>query len=290
MFKLYDFTFKLLCITGLTIGTVACSSTPAIDAIKAGQISNTTRAVPENLVYSVNLGRESVAPNIFNLAYRFKQAFGGNFVRPGSGRTIAVETIHPNTASLQPYVVIKVESPEDGLQPVGVVVRTRDLHAQGYVTNMDTVGSPAKYLYYSDATIQAVTGVTAAEKLPISSAYTNDSTTNLTRVSIVTAFKEIGLGNVTNNTVLQTMPLLTESIRFNEVRTSVLQVMQDNTASVNFSGLKNTYFKNWSALSIEFYSLLALPDPDTVQLARIGKLSSILFLATLGTIVGDAFN
>jgi hypothetical protein len=291
MFQLFGFTLKIVCVVGLTVGVVACSSNPALEAINAGQTSNTTtRIVPENLVYNVNLGREFIARDIYNMAYQFKKEFGGNVVRPGSGRTIAIETINPNAASGQPYMVIRVQSPEEGFTPVGVVVRTQDLHVQGYVSNMDTVGSPATYLYYNDATIQAVTGVSANEKLPIASAYINDSTVNLTRVSMVAAFKEVGLRNITNNTIVQIAPLLTESIRFGEVRTNVLQVMQNATSSLNFSALRDNYFKNWSALSIEMYSLLAFPDPNAVQLQRIIKLTSIIFLGTLGTIVNDTVN
>jgi hypothetical protein len=286
MSKFYSFILKLLCIIGFTIGVAACSSTPSNDAVGVNNPSNpTSRRVPERLIYRVSLERSGVITGIGNLAQRFVQEF--TYETRAAGTGIIIETINSLAAENQPYIVVVVNSPEDGLRGVGIVIRTSDLYVQGYIQNVNSdlinpdlgvVGTP-RYYYYNDASIRSIEGIgdDNTQRLRIGSAYVDDPATTLSRDDIIASLREVDGGRITNNTTRLIVTLIAESIRFVDVRRRI-NIIMTSTAEENFSNLRSNLLKNWAGFGREFRRLLALPLnflTDTEQ-TRLYYLQSIL--------------
>ncbi len=286
--QICKFLPRALYVTGLFISLASCSTQmaekPTIKPL----------AIPERLVYRLDVSKKSVSEALQGLATRFEREFGRFYIRPSTATEDRIEIINPNLATTTPYIILRVESHDDSdapgvgnpaeeVLPVGLVVRTEDFYIQGYIDHPES--ETAVYYHYRDATIRDI-GLPNPVVLNVKTDYVVNEQEGIDRLSVLARLRDLRNGQVTNSTSRLLAAVFAESVRFNDVRRDMIAVMAQTLgvgASLNWSSLFSLYFRNWTRYTSELRSLLSLPRSslDIFQLARIGFLRSILFLGNV---------
>jgi hypothetical protein len=196
------------------------------------------------------------------------------------------------------YFIVVVQTA--GVAPVGFVYNTNNLYIEGWIPNFTNNFNNNVFYNYRDGDLRSdsIGEIIRSVTLPSGSVYPQGVIVGqlaLTRQRLITTLRainadpnstfsteEIGQGQDRARYSLAAIigPILAESLRFNDVRRTMLDVMRpDSFGSADFQTLKGNYFNNWDPTSQELYTDLANPNPSPTVLARIAVLLGYLFIA-----------
>jgi Ribosome inactivating protein len=193
-----------------------------------------------------------------------------------------INMMNPAIAQNAAYLVV-LDNEQAVNVPLGVVIRARDHYIVGYIPNVNTTNAAANTFYrYRDNSTNAIVNVPMFARgtpitLNLGLQYPQNRNITLDFYAIQRA-----IGAFTTNTLQATdndsvalAALLSESVRFNPWRETLIGIMENPGVAQNWGTFYERYFRRWEARSNELITLDTQPNVN-VDLESRSRLISLL--------------